>query len=205
MTEPVEVAERAEQVVDEVWHWRIANRNIGGATSSCQLMEHGGQVVLIDPVQLADAAWVDMPAPQAIVLTAKVHQRSAWHYRTRFGAEVWAPAGTNPTDEQPDHLYGEGDQLPAGLQPLRTPGPEQIHFCLLSDHNPGVLFCSDLLSMRNGRLEFVPLEYHDDPAGTRRSVEGLLDEPFSVLCLAHGAPITDRPKHAIRDLLERTA
>jgi glyoxylase-like metal-dependent hydrolase (beta-lactamase superfamily II) len=205
MTEPAEVAEHAERVVDGLWHWRIANRNIGGSTSSCQLIEHDGRAVLIDPVQLADAAWRDLPAPQAIVLTAKVHQRSAWRYRKRFGAEVWAPAGTRPTDEQPDHLYGEGDQLPAGLQPLRTPGPEQIHFCLLSDHNPGVLFCSDLLSMRNGRLEFVPLEYHDDPAGTRRSVQGLLDETFSVLCLDHGAPITDRPKDAIRDLLERTA
>jgi glyoxylase-like metal-dependent hydrolase (beta-lactamase superfamily II) len=205
MTEPVEVAERAEQVVDGVWHWRIANRNIGGATSSCQRMEHGGQVVLIDPVQLADAAWVDLPAPQAIVLTAKVHQRSAWHYRKRFGAEVWAPAGTRPTDESPDHLYGEGDELPGGLRPLRTPGPEEVHFCLLSGHGPGVLFCSDLLSVRDRRLEFVPLEYHDDPDGTRRSVEGLLDQPFSVLCLDHGAPIADGPKDAIRDLLERPA
>jgi glyoxylase-like metal-dependent hydrolase (beta-lactamase superfamily II) len=118
---------------------------------------------------------------------------------------VWAPAGTRPTDEQPDHLYGEGDELPAGLRPLRTPGPEQIHFCLMSGHGPGVLFCSDLLSMRDGQLEFVPLEYHDDPPETRRSVERLLDEPFSVLCLAHGEPITDAPKDAIRDLLQRTA
>ena len=205
MTEPVEVAEHAESVVDGVWHWRIANRNIGGATSSCQLIDHAGTAALIDPVQLADPAWRELPVPQAIVLTAKVHQRSAWHYRTRFGAEVWAPAGTRPMDEQPDHVYAEGDDLPAGLRPLRTPGPEQIHFCLVSAHEPGVLFCSDLLSVRDGRLEFVPLEYHDDPPETRSSVERLLDEPFSVLCLDHGPPIAHGAKDTIRDLLQRTA
>ena len=44
-----------------------------------------------------------------------------------------------------------------------------------------------------------------DPAETRRSVERLLDLPFSVLCLDHGAPITDDPKGALRQLLDTTA
>jgi hypothetical protein len=36
-------------------------------------------------------------------------------------------------------------------------------------------------------------------------VEKLLDLPFSVLCLDHGAPVTDDPKAALRALLEATA
>jgi hypothetical protein len=46
----------------------------------------------------------------------------------------------------------------------------------------------------------VPLEYHDDPAATRRSVDALLELPFTLLCLDHGRPIADG-KAAIRALL----
>jgi hypothetical protein len=69
-----------------------------------------------------------------------------------------------------------------------------------------VLLCSDLLARsEDGELEFVPLQYHDDPDATRRSAESLLELPFSVLCLDHGPPVVDDPKAAIRALLERTA
>ena len=34
MSEPHEIADRVEPVVDGVWHWRISNSNLGGATSS---------------------------------------------------------------------------------------------------------------------------------------------------------------------------
>jgi glyoxylase-like metal-dependent hydrolase (beta-lactamase superfamily II) len=57
----------------------------------------------------------------------------------------------------------------------------------------------------DGELTFVPGEYHDDPAETRRSVERTLDLDFEILCLAHGLPLTDDPKAALRDLLDRTA
>jgi hypothetical protein len=50
-------------------------------------------------------------------------------------------------------------------------------------------------------LHFVPPEYHEDPAETRRSIERLLELPFSVLCLDHGVPLTDDPKAEIERLL----
>jgi hypothetical protein len=40
-----------------------------------------------------------------------------------------------------------------------------------------------------------------DPAEARRSVEKLLDLPFSILCLGHGVPVTDDPKAALRAAL----
>jgi hypothetical protein len=49
----------------------------------------------------------------------------------------------------------------------------------------------------------VPGEYHDDPAATRESVRRFLDLPFGALCLAHGGPVRDDPKGAIRRLLEK--
>ena len=55
MSEPREIATRAELVVEGVWHWSIANTTIGGATSSCQAIAVDGGSVLIDPLQLAEA------------------------------------------------------------------------------------------------------------------------------------------------------
>ena len=84
---------------------------------------------------------------------------------------------------------------------MQTPGPSLIHFCLLRGEPPGALVCADLLmGDSGGGLRFVPLEYHDDPAATRRSVEALLELPFTLLCLDHGRPIADG-KAAIRALL----
>jgi hypothetical protein len=42
-------------------------------------------------------------------------------------------------------------------------------------------------------------------AATVRSVESLLDLPFSILCLDHGPPLKDDPKAALRELLARPA
>jgi glyoxylase-like metal-dependent hydrolase (beta-lactamase superfamily II) len=142
----------------------------------------------------------------AVCLTAQCHQRSAWRMRRELGARVYAPVGTRPMEEEPDERYGAGDVLPGGLRAVHTPGPEEVHFSFLREAEPSVLFCSDLLTNYGGKgLDFVPLQYHDDPEQTRRTVEGLLELPYAVLCLAHGAPLTDDPKGAIRALLDRTA
>lgn len=206
MTEPREIADRCERVADGLWHWRIRNSGIGGATSSSQAVRAGGDVVLVDPVRLAPDALAALPAPTAVCLTAKCHQRAAWRYQAELGVPVWAPEGTVPMDGEPDRRYRAGDTLLGGLVAVHTPGPEDVHFCFLLEGGGGVLFCSDLLGRRPGAgLEFVPFEYHDDPAATRRSVEGLLGLEFAILCLDHGPPVVDDPKAAIRALLERAA
>jgi len=206
MSEPNEIADHADPVIDGIWHWQVSNSNIGGATSSSHALQDDGRSVLIDPVRLAPDALEELPAPHAVLLTAKCHQRSAWRYRAQFNAEVWAPVGTTPMDGDPDHRYAEGDVLPGGLRAVRTPGPQEVHYCLLLEREPGVLFCSDLLTHYPERgLDFVPLRFHEDPDATRRSVEGLLDLPFEVLCLDHGVPLTSGAKPAIQGLLERTA
>jgi glyoxylase-like metal-dependent hydrolase (beta-lactamase superfamily II) len=205
MAEPDEVAETSELVIDGVWHWRIQNHRIGGAISSSQAVAGEGEMVLIDPVRLAPQALAALPIPTSICLTAKCHQRAAWRYRGDFAAAVWAPEGTVPMDGEPDHRYREGDMLPGGLRAVHTPGPEPVHYSFLREREPGVVFCSDLLGNDPaGGLGFVPPEFHDDPAETRRSVERLLDLPFTVLCLDHGPPVTVDAKGAIRALLRRT-
>jgi glyoxylase-like metal-dependent hydrolase (beta-lactamase superfamily II) len=202
VTEPHEIAERLEEVTDGVWHWRIENANIGGAISSSHAVATDDGCALIDPVRLSDDALATLPPPRAILLNAKTHQRAAWRYRRELGLEVWLPDDAPAADEEPDRRYAEDDLLPGGLRAIRTPGPEWPHYSFLLERDPGVLFCSDLISNDGGReLHFVPPEYHEDPAETRRSVERLLDLDFSILCLDHGVPLTEDPKAAIRNLL----
>ena len=69
-------------------------------------------MVLIDPLPLAEAALKRLGTVEAICLTAKCHQRSAWRYRKKLGVKVYAPHGVRPMDEEPDVLYRAGDQLP---------------------------------------------------------------------------------------------
>jgi glyoxylase-like metal-dependent hydrolase (beta-lactamase superfamily II) len=205
MAEPSAVAERAEEVVPGVWRWWVANERIGGAESTAHALRADGGVVAVDPVRLAEEAVAELGSVTAVCLTAQCHQRSAWRFRRELGARVYAPEGTRPMEEEPDERYRVGDVLPGGLRAVHTPGPEEVHFSFLREAEPSVLFCSDLLTNYGGEgLDFVPLQYHDDPEQTRRTVEGLLELPFTVLCLDHGAPLADDPKAAIRALLART-
>jgi glyoxylase-like metal-dependent hydrolase (beta-lactamase superfamily II) len=205
VSEPREIADHAQPVIEGLWHWSVANSAIGGNTSSSQALAVPGGCVLIDPIPLAPEELDQLPRPTAVLLTAKCHQRSAWRYRSRFGIEVWAPEGARQADEEPDRRYAEGDLLPGGLRALRTPGPEPVHYCLLREEAPRILFCSDLLmDGEAGGLAFVPGKFHDDFAETRRSVERLAELDFDVLCLDHGRPVTEDPRGAIRALLDAT-
>jgi histidinol dehydrogenase len=64
VTEPQEIAERVELVIDGVWHWRIRNANIGGEISSSHAVAAGGGCVLVDPVRLAPEALAELPRPR---------------------------------------------------------------------------------------------------------------------------------------------
>ena len=206
VAEPPVVADEVEKVVPGVFHWSVANPNIGGGTSSSHAVRTDtGETVLIDPVRLADDALERLGPVAAIVLSAATHQRAAWRYRRRFGARVYLPRGSRATDEEPDEHYGAGDTLPGNLEAVHTPGPEDPHYALLRRGEPAVIFCPDLVMLEGDELDFVPGRFHDDPAETRRSVERLLDLPFDVLCLDHGPPLRDDPKAALRALLERTS
>jgi len=206
MTEPNVAATGVEEVAPGLYHWRVENDVIGGEWSSAHAVRAPEGFILIDPVPLVEESLPRLEPVAAIVLTAATHQRSAWRYRRRFGAPVWLPRGSRATEEEPDEHYGDGDVLPSGLRAVHTPGPEHPHYSLLREGEQSALFSPDLVMRdRRGELMFVPAKYHDDPAETRRSIERSLELDFEILCLSHGAPITDDPHGALRELLDRTS
>jgi glyoxylase-like metal-dependent hydrolase (beta-lactamase superfamily II) len=207
VSEPTTTAWDLLEIAPDLVAWHIEDERIGGHTSaSYALRADDGGTVLIDPLPLAEDALGRLEPVAAIVLTAATHQRSAWRYRERFDVPVWLPSGSRETEEPADHEYADGDTLPAGLLAIRTPGPELPHYSLYLERTPCVVFSPDLVMREaDGELAFVPAEFHEDPVETRRSVERTLDLDFEILCLAHGLPLTDNPKAALRELLDRSA
>jgi glyoxylase-like metal-dependent hydrolase (beta-lactamase superfamily II) len=203
VSEPKAVATDVLDVVAGVRTWRIVDERIGDSTSAAYaVVGDAGGTVLIDPLPLVPAALVRLEPVSAIVLTAGAHQRSAWRYRRELGAPVHAPALSKELDEEPDGRYADGDVLPGGLTAVFTPGAGTTQHTLLLGGDPGVAFVPDLLfTLPDRRLELTPAEYVYDPVEQRRSVERLLELPFSVLCLAHGDPVTSEPRAAIRSAL----
>jgi hypothetical protein len=86
MTEPREIVDQAEEVAGGLYHWQIHNSSIGGGLSSSHAVVEGDVCVFVDPVHLADDALNALPRPDAILLTARCHQRAAWRYRRERGA-----------------------------------------------------------------------------------------------------------------------
>jgi hypothetical protein len=107
MSEPPEVATTVELVAPGIWHWLVHNSAIGGSPSSSHLIEFRGDCVLVDPIRLAGERLAELPAPTAIVLTAKCHQRAAWRYRRQFGIPVHMPEGAAEAGEEPDARYAD--------------------------------------------------------------------------------------------------
>jgi len=193
-----EVAEQAEEIALGVWYWSVRDERIGGFHGS----SHAANGVLIDPHRLAEEAFAAVGEIEAIVLTTSAHQRSAWRLRRELGMPVYLPALAQEMDEEPDGRYGEGDELPGGLQPFFTPGAGTTQHSLLLPRDGGVLFTADLfVRSRNGPLEFVPAEYMHDADEARRSAERILSLDFDTLCSAHGAPLVGGAKQALSDLL----
>jgi glyoxylase-like metal-dependent hydrolase (beta-lactamase superfamily II) len=204
LSEPKATADRVEEVVPGVWYWSIEDERIGGYVGSGHAVRDGDGVVLIDPLPLRPAALSTLGRVSAIVLTAGTHQRSSWRLRRELGAPIHAPAAVRLVDEEPDSRYSEGDELPAGLQPIFAPGPGTTQHSLLLPRDPRVLFTSDLFVHQPGEeLSFVPDEYVHDPAQTRETARRTLELDFDVLCVGHGQPVREDPKAAIRALLAR--
>lgn len=208
MSEPRTRAKTIQQVVPRVFRWHIKDERIGDTESDAYAVRDGDALVLIDPLPLefrAEAALARIGRLVAVCLTGSCHQRSAWRYRKKFGSKIYAPREAEGLEGKADAYYEGGESLPGGLTAVHAPGPAEAHYAFLRPRG-GVLFCSDLL-MNAGRkgLRFVSDEYQDDPARTRESVRKLLDLKFRVLCFAHGAPLTEGARQAIREALRKDA
>jgi glyoxylase-like metal-dependent hydrolase (beta-lactamase superfamily II) len=195
------MASEIREVAPGVWHWSIHDDRIDFVSDAYAVAADEGSV-LIDPLPLAEEPLRQLGAVAAICLTCGSHQRSAWRYGRELGAPVYAPALAREIDEEPHGRYGDGDLLPGGLRAVFTPGAGTTQHTLVREGRPGVAFCPDLLVRPEGEVALVRVEEYD-PGEARRSIESVLELPFSLLCLTHGGIVSADPKAAIRAALTR--
>jgi glyoxylase-like metal-dependent hydrolase (beta-lactamase superfamily II) len=204
VSEPKTVSESVHEVVPGIWWWSIHDERIDFVSTAHAVSGDEG-IVLIDPLPVVDDALAELGGIRAICLTAGTHQRSAWRFRRQLGVPVYAPALSRLIEEEPDERYGDGDELPGGLRAVFTPGAGTTQHTFLLDRGGGIAFVPDLfVNVAGEGLAIVGEEEMPDPEEARRSTRKLLDLRFEILCLGHGAPVTEDPKAAIRALLEES-
>lgn len=190
-----------------LWHWRALHPGIGAEVSSYFLT---AERVLIDPmIPLEGLSWFEEFPPKHAVLTSRHHDRQAWRFQETFGCRIHC--GAEAADELVSRGAVEGfdfgTDLPGGITACEVgaifPEETALH---IPRHR--VLACGDgaIRHPRREGLTFIPEAYMENPAETklklRRAYRALLDLNFDVLLLAHGDPITEGGKQALRAFAE---
>jgi glyoxylase-like metal-dependent hydrolase (beta-lactamase superfamily II) len=205
VSEPRARAPLARRIAPYTMHWSVSDDRIGGARSDSYALRTRAGVFFFDPLPLTYGGADDFPSVTAAMLTAGCHQRASWRYRFEHGARVWAPRGSYGLMGDPDMYFTEETSFPADIEAIYTPGPQRS---LYSFYRPGelsVVFVGDLIRRPGGEgpLKLARPDPRLDPDVCRQSVKRLLTLEIDLLCLSHGGWIDDRPKDALRELLER--
>lgn len=199
--------------VDEIgpglWHWTASHPRIGVDVSTYYLEP---ERVLLDPVIPDEGIeWLEARgAPEHIVLTNRHHDREAWQLREAFGCDVHCIAnGLHELEGRgPVTPFEFGDELPGGIVVHEVgaicPDETALH---IPSHR--ALAVADGVVRWPGveGLSFVPDSLLDDPEETRQGLRDaysrLLELDFDRLLLAHGDPVAEDGKAALRAFVER--
>lgn len=206
MSEPSTHATEITEVVPGILHWSLDDDRISSVTHSYAIVTDEG-TILIDPLPLDEAAVSSLENVKAICLTGRFHQRSAWRYQEHFNVPVYAPTGAQGLEGTQDHWYSDGDNLPGGLRAVQAPGPTDVHYVFIYEHEQGtVAFIADLLMRRSpdDYFKFVPGGFQDHPEQTRTSVQMLIENyNIEILCPNHGAPVTSNGQEMLQEALDK--
>jgi hypothetical protein len=197
------------QIAPGLWHWTARHPHIGTTVSSYYLADEG---VLIDPMFPPDGpAWFaeHHTQPRHIVLSNRHHDRDSWRLRDEFGCEVHCIAnGVHELQGRgPVSPFQFGDELPGGIVAHEVDAicPDETALYIPAH---GALACADGVVRWPGvdGLTFVPDWLMDEPAATkeglREAYRGLLDLDFDRLLLAHGDPVVEGAREALRSFVD---
>jgi hypothetical protein len=197
-----------EEIAPGLWHWTARHPHIGSTVSSYYLEN---ECVLLDPMFPPDGPdWFSAreSVPRHIVLSNRHHDRDSWRLRETFGCEVHCIAnGLHELDGRGDvTAFQFGDELPGGIVVHEVgaicPDETALH---IPAHR--ALACADGVVHWPGidGLTFVPDWLMDEPEqtkeGLRAAYRGLLELDFDRLLLAHGDPLVDGAKSALRSFV----
>lgn len=203
MVEPRVRATEIESMFPWLLHWMILDERLGGFRSDAYALQTPAGLMIIDALPLEASLQARLEPVGGLFLTHGNHQRSAWRLRRELGAPVYAPAGAQGLDEEPDHWFDEGITLPGGLQAWRAEGFDAA--CYLSYRHgdgTGVVFCGDLVCQDpDGPYRFPDQPGYFEPTGGAADAHRLLDLHPDTLCPAHARPTSDGARTALEAAL----
>jgi hypothetical protein len=192
------------EIAPGLWHWSAPHDRINARVSSYYLAR---EKVILDPMIPPEGIeWFQQHGePAHVLLTNRHHDRHAWRLRDRFGCTVHCIRnGLHELDGRgPVEPFDFGDELPGGIVVHEVgaicPDETAMH---IASHR--ALACADgVIRARDSEaLAFVPDFLMDEPDQTKQRLRdayrGLLELDFTLLLLAHGEPVTDGGKEALR-------
>ena len=204
MSEPKARASELNNVFPWLLHFTIKDERIDNFRSDTYAIKSSDGLVVIDPVRLEDDLVHEVAETKHVILTAGHHQRSSWRYRKEFGAAVYAPIGSDGLDEEPDHRYEEGADLPAGIRAIKGEWyPTYYHLLYTHSDETKVLFCGDLITHWDDGIYRFPMgEYVPSYEPAIEEVKRLMELSATVLCPGHADPTADGYQAALQSALD---
>jgi hypothetical protein len=195
------------EILPRLWHWTVWHGGIGARVHSYYWEP---AALLVDPMlPKAGLAWFRRLArpPRLAVLTNRHHYRHCGEFAKAFGVTVFCHRAGLKEFPRAAAVRGfnHGATLPGGVRALKVGVlcPEETALALPG----GVLAFGDAL-IRDGKdLSFVPDAFMGPKpervkAGLRLAFQRLARRPFRHLLFAHGAPLLDGGKPALRRFLD---
>jgi hypothetical protein len=192
-----------EEILPGIHHWSAFHEGIGQRVHSYYVAPAGA---LIDPMVPEEglAAFERLGTPRHALMTNRHHFRHCDRFREAFGCEIRASApGMHDLRGRDVRPFAFGDEVAPGVTTVEIgaicPDETALHVV----HGGGAIALADGLIRHAGALGFVPDDLlGDDPPrvkqGLKAAFRGLLAGDFDALLLAHGDPVADDGKTALR-------
>lgn len=195
-----------QEVLTGVFHWTAVHPRIGIEVSSHFV---AGSGTAIDPLLPAEGIeWFEGRGLRRVALSNRHHLRDGQLLAERFGCPIHChEAGLHEFAEGPEvRGFAFGDRLADDLTALEMDAICPEDTVLHIEAGGGALLFADSL-IHYGEVGFVPDNLiGDDPEGVKRRIrersQALLDEEFEHLLFAHGAPLIDGGREALRALAD---
>lgn len=198
-------------IVPGIYHWTSFHEGIGAYVHS-YFVEATAPAVLIDPrLPEKGIGWFDRhQRPAHAYLTNRHHYRHSDQFARAYGTTIWCQKeGLHEFGPDPAvRGFRHGEELPGGIQAIEVGVlcPEET--ALLVPVGGGALAIGDAIVRYDHALGFVPdalMGRH--PAAVKKGLRKVfrhhLELDFRHLLFAHGAPIVNSGKTALRHFLDQ--
>ena len=204
---------RAREVIPGIFHWTAFHPRIRQQVSSYYVdpLDGGGGTVLDPMLPEEGLDWFrERGPPERIVLTNRHHYRHSAPLVESFGCPVLCQrSGLHEFEGGPDVVpFDFGDELAPGITALEVGAICSEETALHIRAAEGALaFADGLVRLSGAGVGFVP-DYllGDEPERVKRGLLAalgrLLEHDFDHLLFAHGDPIVDGGKAALRAFVE---